>query len=151
MTFWCGSGSEFFLQWLQGCKKIIFIHIFSYNLPAGTLSSGLKTDVLAKILCYNFILQALFQSAQHLYVKREGSGSGSELLTSGSGSGRPKHMRILIQIQIPNTGYTGQILIHIPKFLTSSLHVIDKSGPGILEPSQANFHSKKQKKPEINQ
>ncbi len=35
----------------------------------------------------NFILQALFQSAQHLYEKREGSGSIT--LTNGSGSGRP--------------------------------------------------------------
>ncbi len=35
----------------------------------------------------NFILQALFQSAQHLYEKREGSGSGPVPLTNGSGSG----------------------------------------------------------------
>jgi hypothetical protein len=47
-------------------------------------------------------LQALFQSAQHIYEKREGSGagSGSAPLTNGSGSGRPKIMRI----RIPNTG-----------------------------------------------
>ncbi len=37
-------------------------------------------------------MQALFQSAQHIYEKREGSGvgSGSATLTNGSGSGRPK-------------------------------------------------------------
>ncbi len=38
-------------------------------------------------------LQALFQSAQHIYEKKEGSGSVH--LTNGSGSGRP----------IPNTGF----------------------------------------------
>ncbi len=40
----------------------------------------------------NYILQLLFQSAQHLYEKREGSGSG-----------RPKNIRILCS-RIPNTG-----------------------------------------------
>ncbi len=55
-----------------------------------------------------FYLHALFQSAQHLYEKRDGSGSragsgaGSVLLTNGYGSGRPKNMRIL-WIRIPNT------------------------------------------------
>jgi hypothetical protein len=49
-------------------KKFIF-HIFSYNLPAGTLSSVLKIKFFAKILCSNFILQALFQSAENLYEK----------------------------------------------------------------------------------
>ncbi len=78
----------------------IFI-FFSYNLPAGTFSSVLKILIIAKIWCKNFILQALFQSAQHLYEKREGSGSGSGSgsihLTNGSWSvtGRPKSMRIL--------------------------------------------------------
>jgi hypothetical protein len=50
----------------------------------------------AKILCYISILQALFQSAQHIYEKREGSGAG-----------RPKNMRILrirFRNRIPNTG-----------------------------------------------
>jgi hypothetical protein len=59
----------------------------------------------------NFILQALFQSAQNIYEKREGFGAkdGSVTLTngSGSGSGRPKNMWILqirFRIRIPNTG-----------------------------------------------
>ncbi len=48
-------------------------------------------------------MQALFQSAQHIYEKREGSGSVP--LTKGSGSGRPKNMRILrIWFRIPHTG-----------------------------------------------
>jgi hypothetical protein len=51
------------------------------------------------------VLQILFQSAQHIYEKREGSGSVSSavLLTNGSGSWRPKNMRIL-RIRIPNNG-----------------------------------------------
>jgi hypothetical protein len=46
-------------------------------------------------------LHALFQSVQHLYEKREGSGSGAGFvpLTNGPGSGRPKNM----WIRIPNT------------------------------------------------
>jgi hypothetical protein len=56
--------------------QIFVKHFFSYNLPAGTLSTQVKIKYFAKILCYNFILQALFQSAQHLYEKKEGSGAG---------------------------------------------------------------------------
>jgi hypothetical protein len=61
------------------------------------LSSVLKIYWFAKTLWYNFILQALFQSAQHIYEKKEGSGSG-----------RPNNMRILrirFQIGIPNTAW----------------------------------------------
>ncbi len=58
----------------------------------GTLTSVLKIVFLQKILCKNFILQALFQSAQ---------GSVSIYLTKGSGSGMPKNMRI----RIPNTAF----------------------------------------------
>jgi hypothetical protein len=54
-----------------------FLIFFSYNLPTGTLSSVLKIYIFAKILCLIFILQALFQSAQHIYEKREGSGAGA--------------------------------------------------------------------------
>jgi hypothetical protein len=59
-------------------------------------------------------MQALFQSAQHLYRKREGSESGagsrSTPLTngSGSGSGMPKNMQIL-RIWIPNTGFSSSL------------------------------------------
>ncbi len=93
-----GSGSDSFLQWLYGCEKTNnFSYFFSYNLPTGKLSSVLKILFFAKILYWNFILQPLFRSAQHIYEKREGSGSGSVPLTSGSGSRRPKNIRI------PNT------------------------------------------------
>jgi hypothetical protein len=57
----------------------------SYHFPAGTLSSVLKIKFLATNLCFNFTLQALFLSAQHIYEKREGSRVGSGPLTNGSG------------------------------------------------------------------
>ncbi len=62
--------TPFFSDFKDAKKKF---HIFSYTLPTGTLSSVLKISVFAKIL---FILQSLFQSAQHFYKKREGPGSG---------------------------------------------------------------------------
>ncbi len=49
-----------------------FLTFLSYNLPAGTLSSVLKIKFLAKKN-----LKASYQSAQHLYDKRKGSGAGS--------------------------------------------------------------------------
>jgi hypothetical protein len=59
-------------------------------------------------------LQALFQSAQHMFKKWKGdeAGSGSVPLTNGSRSGsvRPKNMQIL-QTRNPNT------LQYIKKFL----------------------------------
>jgi hypothetical protein len=48
-------------------------------------------------------LPALFQSAEHIYEKREGFEAGSVPLTNGSGSGRPKNMRIRFRILISNT------------------------------------------------
>ncbi len=70
-------------------------------------------------------MQALFQFAQHLYEKREGSGSGagSIPLTNGSGFGseRPKNMRIRrtwIWLRIPNTVFIdrsdGAVLRAVP-------------------------------------
>ncbi len=59
-----------FLSDFKDVKK----KFFSNNLPA-----GIKSSVL-----YSFILQALFQSGQHLYEKMDGPGSGS--LIKGSGS-----------------------------------------------------------------
>ncbi len=56
-------------------------------------------------------MQALFQSAQHICEKREGSGSVS--LRNGTGSGRPKNMRI--RFRIPNTGFRSA-----PVFIVSS-------------------------------
>ncbi len=58
---------------------------------------SLLSTALKKSFVLNFILQVLFQSAQHIYEKREGSGSGAVPLTNGSG--RHKNIRI----RIPNT------------------------------------------------
>ncbi len=90
-----GSGSAdptpFFSNFKDVKKKF---RIFSYNLSAGTLSS-----VYNLLLCFkdnfvlNFILQTLFQSAQHLYEKKEESGAP---LTNRSRSGRPKNIWIRI-------------------------------------------------------
>jgi hypothetical protein len=69
--------------------------------------------VCSKMLYYHFTLKALFQSAQHLNEKREGSrsGTGSKPLTNGSGSGRPKNLWIqLIRIRIRNTGFKYKML-----------------------------------------
>ncbi len=69
----------------------------------------IKIKYLArKVLYYNFIFQLLFQSAQHSYEKREGSGSDPDpylwVVTNGSGcgSGRPKNIQFL-RIRIRNT------------------------------------------------
>ncbi len=129
VTFWCGSGSpdpylwlmdpdptpdptpdpipdptSFFI-WFEGCKKKNFI-FFSYNFSTGYHLQSKKSNFLRK----NF-LRPLFQSAQHIFEKREGSGSGfrsgagSAPLTneSRSGSRRSKNMRL--RNRIPNTGY----------------------------------------------
>jgi hypothetical protein len=65
-----GSGSNSFLQVTFKDAPTNFLQIFLI-IPAGTLSS------------------ALFQSAKHLYEKREGAGSGCVPLPNGSRSGRP--------------------------------------------------------------
>jgi hypothetical protein len=75
----------------KDAKQILFFTFFSHNLPTGTSSSVLEINFLLKFCVKNIVLQALFQSAQHIYEKWEGSGSGS---------GRPQNMRI----RIPNTG-----------------------------------------------
>ena len=73
-------------------------YFFSYNLPAGII----------RIFSFkNFILQALFQSAQHLCEKREGSGPGSIPLANVSGSWRRKNIRI----RIPNTVFLLLLLL----------------------------------------
>ncbi len=83
---------------------------------------------------YNFILHALFQTAQHLYEKREGSraGSGFGPLTNGFGSGRPQNMRIWI----PNTGFKGCILTWLTRAKTpSSSSVILRAASSICSGS----------------
>ena len=93
MTFWCGSGSESpdsYLLLMDPDPTPFFSDFifFSYKLPAGTLFSVLKIKFFAKFVCQNFILQALCQSARHLYEKREDPDQGGpKTCASGSGSG----------------------------------------------------------------
>ncbi len=64
--------------------KSIFFHIFLRTCPQAHHLQSKKVNFLLKLLCSNVILQALFQSARHIYEKREGSGSVP--LTNGFGS-----------------------------------------------------------------
>jgi hypothetical protein len=80
VTFWRGSGSADPYLCLMDPDLTPFFSDFKkkfLNLPTGTLSSVI--NLLLKInFMLRFILQALFQSAQHLYEKREGSRSGAD-------------------------------------------------------------------------
>jgi hypothetical protein len=120
MTFWCGSGSvnpylrlmdadpdpdpdptPFFSDF-KDAKKICFPYFFLPTYPQTHYLQSEKLNFLLKF-CIKILF---FQSAQHLYEKREGSGAGSRFgsvpLTNGSGSWRPKNMQILrIRILIP--------------------------------------------------
>ncbi len=90
------------LQWLLWMQKksifsyffLVFIKKFK-NFKIGKICLMIKITFLArKILYWNFILQPLFQSAQHFYEKWEGS--RSILVTNGFGclSGRPNKIQI---------------------------------------------------------
>jgi hypothetical protein len=65
-------------------KKNIFFIFFSYDLPAGTLSSVYytKDKFCIKILFCKHYFSPL--NSQHLYAKREGSRSGSPTLFVGT-------------------------------------------------------------------
>ena len=77
--------------------KICFLHIFFLTTYPQAHYFQSQNLIFCRISCWNFILQASFQFAQHLYEKSEGSGAVP--LTNGYGSGRPKSTRI----RIPNT------------------------------------------------
>jgi hypothetical protein len=102
--------TPFFIEFQDAKKKSDFFLITCpqvHHLKSNKLNFLLKFSVKIKV-----ILQALFQSAQHIYEKREGSGARSAPLTNGSGSGRPKNMRILrvrirFRIRIPSTARKG--------------------------------------------
>jgi hypothetical protein len=84
------------------------------SVTTGTLSSVTKIKFFAKILCSNFILQALFQSTQHIYEKREGSGSVSLTNGYGSYSERPKKHVDPDPVPVPDPQHCRRHLITVP-------------------------------------
>ena len=71
-------------------QKVYFLYIFSYNLPAGTLSSVLKFKFLLK-----FLVKILFCTNYF----------------------RPKNKRIRLRIRVPNTGgrtrFPAKEILHV--------------------------------------
>jgi hypothetical protein len=133
VTFWCWSGSPdpylwlmdpkpdptpdptpFFIDFKDTKKKIFFFIFFLISCWQALHLQSKKFNFLLNFVLKNLILQALFQSAQHIYEKREGSGAGSVPLTKGSRSGRPKNMRIWFPIRIHNTGWRRTCLAPTP-------------------------------------
>jgi hypothetical protein len=88
-----------FFDDFKDAKKIIsfssYFFLTTYPQAAGTLSSAFNflLDFVLK-----FYFASIIQFAQHLYEKREGSGTGTGSVLLTNGSGRPKIMRILLRI-----------------------------------------------------
>jgi hypothetical protein len=61
------SGSDSFLRWLSGCKKIFFFQLFSYNLPTGTFPSFLK--ILLKYWVKIYFASIISFRSIHLWEK----------------------------------------------------------------------------------
>jgi hypothetical protein len=91
--------TTFFIDF-KDAKKIFFSHIFIIICPQANHLQTKKFDYLLKFVL-NFILQALFQSDQHIYEKREGSGAGSVPLTNGPGSGSQEAQKQSDPDQVP--------------------------------------------------
>ncbi len=68
-----------FFSDFKDAKKISFFFLYLTRRPQAHYLQSYKLN-----FCWRFILQALFQSAQHLYEKKEGSSAGSVPLTNGS-------------------------------------------------------------------
>ena len=88
-------------------EKKFSLHFFLLTYPQYIIFSLKNSNFLLKFCVKILFCQALFQSAQDIYGKREESGSVPLTNGSGSGSGRPKNMRILrirIRFRILNTG-----------------------------------------------
>jgi hypothetical protein len=74
----------------------------------------IEIKFLARTFLYlNFTLQPLFQSAQHFYENRNGSGAVLMTNESGCGSGRPKNIWIL-RIQIRKIAFNFSFRIEDP-------------------------------------
>jgi hypothetical protein len=97
-----------FFNDFKDVKKNYFFKFFSNNLSTGTVHhlQSKKFHFLLNFYVKILFCQALFQSAQHIYGKREGSGSGSVPLTNedpdpggpktcrSCGSGSPSLLKI---------------------------------------------------------
>ncbi len=83
-----GSGSDSSSVTLR-IQKTIFPYFVVLKLTRRHNIFSLKFFLFFTKILLNLILQALFQSGQHLYEKREGSGAGSVPLTNVPGSERP--------------------------------------------------------------
>ncbi len=68
-----GSNSSLTLRMPKTC--FFSSYFFSTYGTHRHIIFSLKNFIFCKNLCYGFILQALFQSTQHLHEKRKGSGS----------------------------------------------------------------------------
>jgi hypothetical protein len=85
-----------FFSDIENAKKN-FLHIFFFH-----IIFILKNLFIDKILFKNFILMALFQSTEHIYENREGSGSGSVSLMDPDPGGPKTCGSCGIRIRIPN-------------------------------------------------
>ncbi len=122
------SGSGSFFSDFKDAKKLFFLIFFSYNLPAGTLSSDLEIQ-----FCAEFLFCKHYFSPLNTFMRR---GKNPEPdpepylwlfpFGSGSGSGRPKNMRI----RIPNTGLINGFFKGIWTF-SRQLAVTEERNPGI--------------------
>jgi hypothetical protein len=79
--------TPFFNGFMDVKKKIPYFFLLTYQQVHHLQSK--KFNFLQKFSVKILFCQAFFQSAQDIYGKREGSGSGSVPLTNGSGYGRP--------------------------------------------------------------
>jgi hypothetical protein len=100
VTFCCGSGSADptpdttpFFSDVKDANNF-FSYFFLITYPQAHLIFSLEKFNFCKNFVLKLILQALFQSAQHLYEKKEGSGS----VPLTNGSRKPKNISLRIQI-----------------------------------------------------
>jgi hypothetical protein len=121
------SGSDSFPPFFddfKDVKKLFIFHIFSYNLPTVPYIIFSLVKICVKIL----FCQELFQSAQDIYGKREGSGSIPLTNGSGFGSVRPKNMRILgiqirFRIRFPNISLFLSVHSHHMQIVNSQPNI----------------------------
>jgi hypothetical protein len=86
------DSTPFFIDFKDAkMKNINFFIFFLMTFPQAHHLQSKKIYFLLKFCVKFYFAGIFFQSAQHIYEKREGSGagSGSAPLTNGSGFGKP--------------------------------------------------------------